>query len=59
MPSRIISGGLPPNANGSITWGRLVWRAGAGTPGLLLKEAEGEDVGEWAYIYYRYGKTYL
>lgn len=25
----------------------------------LLKEAEGEDVGEWAYIYYRYGKTYL
>ena len=25
----------------------------------LLKDAEGEDVGEWAYIYYRYGKTYL
>ena len=25
----------------------------------LLKEAEGEHVGEWAYIYYRYGKTYL
>ncbi len=25
----------------------------------LLKEAEGENVGEWAYIYYRYGKTYL
>ena len=25
----------------------------------LLKEAEGEDVGEWSYIYYRYGKAYL
>lgn len=25
----------------------------------LLKDAEGEDVGEWAYTYYRYGKTYL
>lgn len=25
----------------------------------LLKESEGENVGEWAYIYYRYGKTYL
>lgn len=25
----------------------------------LLKEAEGEDVGEWSYIYYRYGKEYL
>ena len=25
----------------------------------LLKETEGDSVGEWAYIYYRYGKTYL
>lgn len=25
----------------------------------LLKEAEGENVGEWSYIYYRYGRKYL
>ena len=25
----------------------------------LVKEAEGESVGEWLYIYYNYGKTYL
>ena len=25
----------------------------------LLKEAEGDNVGEWLYIYYRYGKKYL
>ena len=25
----------------------------------LLKESEGDSVGEWAYIYYRYAKTYL
>lgn len=25
----------------------------------LLKEAEGENVGEWSYIYYRYGREYL
>lgn len=25
----------------------------------LLKESEGDNVGEWAYIYYRHAKTYL
>lgn len=25
----------------------------------LLKEAEGDNVGEWSYIYYRAGRTYL
>ena len=25
----------------------------------LYKEAEGDNVGEWLYIYYRYGKAYL
>ena len=25
----------------------------------LLKEAEGDNVGEWLYIYYRYARTYL
>lgn len=36
---------------GMAGWCWYIW--------ALLKEAEGEDVGEWAYIYYRYGKTYL
>ena len=25
----------------------------------LLKEAEGDMVGEWLYVYYRYAKDYL
>ena len=25
----------------------------------LMKEAEGDVVGEWLYIYYRYAKRYL
>ena len=44
------------------------WRHNLGQVGMagwcwyawaLLKEAEGENVGEWSHIYYRYGKTYL
>lgn len=44
------------------------WRHNLGQVGMagwcwyawaLLKEAEGEDVGEWSHIYYRYGKKYL
>lgn len=44
------------------------WRHNLGQVGMagwcwyawaLLKEAEGEDVGEWSHIYYRYGKRYL
>ncbi len=52
-------GRTPPTPNGGTTWARSAWRAGAGTPWALLKEAEGEDVGEWSHIYYRYGKKYL
>lgn len=52
--------GRPPTA--------AEWRHNLGQVGMagwcwyawtLLKEAEGETVGEWAYIYYRAGKTYL
>ena len=44
------------------------WRHNLGQVGMagwcwyawaLLKEAEGDNVGEWSHIYYRYGKTYL
>ena len=44
------------------------WRHNLGQVGMagwcwyawsLLKESEGDNVGEWAYIYYRYAKTYL
>lgn len=44
------------------------WRHNLGQVGMagwcwyawsLLKESEGGDAGEWAYIYYRYAKTYL
>lgn len=44
------------------------WRHNLGHVGMagwcwyawsLLKEIEGGDVGEWAYIYHRYAKTYL
>lgn len=44
------------------------WRHNLGQVGMagwcwytwaLLKEVEGENVGEWSHIYYRYGKTYL
>lgn len=44
------------------------WRHNLGQVGMagwcwytwsLLKETEGDNVGEWAYIYYRYGKKYL
>ena len=44
------------------------WRHNLGHVGMagwcwyawsVLKEMEGGDVGEWAYIYYRYAKTYL
>lgn len=44
------------------------WRHSLGQVGVagwcwyawsLLKESEGDNVGEWAYIYYRYAKTYL
>lgn len=44
------------------------WRHNLGMVGMagwcwyawaLLKEAEGEDVGEWSHIYYRYGRRYL
>lgn len=44
------------------------WRHNLGQVGMagwcwyawsLLKEAEGEDVGEWSHVYYRYGKKYL
>ena len=36
---------------GLAGWCWYVW--------ALLKEAEGDNVGEWLYIYYRYGKKYL
>ncbi len=44
------------------------WRHNLGQVGMagwcwyawsLLKESEGDNVGEWAYIYYRHAKTYL
>lgn len=44
------------------------WRHNLGQVGMagwcwyawsLLKIAEGDDPGEWAYIYYRAGRTYL
>lgn len=44
------------------------WRHSLGQVGVagwywyawsLLKESESDNVGEWAYIYYRYAKTYL
>lgn len=44
------------------------WRHNLGQVGMagwcwyawsLLKESEGDNVGKWAYIYYRYAKTYL
>ena len=44
------------------------WRHNLGQVGMagwcwyawsLLKESEGDNVGEWEYIYYRYAKTYL
>ena len=44
------------------------WRHNLGQVGMagwcwyawsMLKEIEGGDVGEWAYTYYRYAKTYL
>lgn len=44
------------------------WRHNLGHVGMagwcwyawsLLKESEGGNVGEWAYLYYRYAKTYL
>ncbi|MGO5293610.1 phosphotransferase [Collinsella sp. LCP21S3_A3] len=44
------------------------WRHNLGQVGMagwcwytwaLLKEAEGDNVGEWSHIYYRYAKTYL
>ena len=44
------------------------WRHNLGHVGMagwcwsawsILKEIEGGDVGEWAYTYYRYAKTYL
>lgn len=44
------------------------WRRNLGQVGVagrcwyawsLHKESEGDNVGEWAYIYYRYAKTYL
>ena len=44
------------------------WRHNLGHVGMagwcwyawsVLKEIEGGDVGEWAYTYYRYAKTYL
>lgn len=36
---------------GMAGWCWYVW--------ALLKEAEGDNVGEWTYIYYRYAKAYL